>query len=68
LGESLRYLLANISMEMRTKQKQSAGKEIVHRELTQVFTNGTIVDGIYLTSDDPNLCVAIKVGLHMVSG
>lgn len=45
-------------MEMRTK---GGGKEIVRRELAQVFTNGTIVDGSYLTSDEANHCVSIKV-------
>jgi DNA mismatch repair protein MSH6 len=52
-------------MEMRTKAAaksggKSAGKEIVRRELAQVFTNGTIVDGTYLTTDEANHCVAIK--------
>ncbi|KLT40648.1 putative mismatch repair-related protein [Cutaneotrichosporon oleaginosum] len=46
-----------IGMEMRTK---GGGKEIVRRELAQVFTNGTIVDGSYLTSDEANHCVSIK--------
>ncbi|GMK58904.1 hypothetical protein CspeluHIS016_0603460 [Cutaneotrichosporon spelunceum] len=46
-----------IAMEMRTK---GGGKEIVRRELAQVFTNGTIVDGSYLTSDEANHCVSIK--------
>lgn len=35
--------------------------KIVRRELKQVFTNGTIVDGVYLNSDEPNHCVSIKV-------
>ncbi|TXT07396.1 hypothetical protein VHUM_03116 [Vanrija humicola] len=46
-----------IGMEMRTKEE---GREIVRRELAQVFTNGTIVDGTYLNSDEANHCVAIK--------
>ncbi|KAL7425166.1 DNA mismatch repair protein msh6 [Cryptotrichosporon argae] len=50
-----------IGMEMRTKNGQkSGGREIVRRELQQVFTNGTIVDGTYLTTDEANHCVAIK--------
>lgn len=50
-----------IGMEMRTKKAaKPAGREIVRRELAQVFTNGTIVDGTYLTSDEANHCVAIK--------
>jgi DNA mismatch repair protein MSH6 len=59
---------------MRSKNEGAAGKKkggddggtkekIVRRELQQVFTNGTIVDGEYLTSDDANHCVAIKVSL-----
>lgn len=35
--------------------------KIVRRELKQVFTNGTIVDGNFLTTDESNHCVAIKV-------
>lgn len=44
--------------------------KIVRRELKQVFTNGTIVDGAYLTTDDANHCVAIKVscGSHILLG
>lgn len=38
-----------------------SGDKIVRRELKQVFTNGTIVDGVYLTSDEANYCVSIKV-------
>ncbi|WVF66380.1 hypothetical protein IAT40_001120 [Kwoniella sp. CBS 6097] len=55
-----------IGMEMRTKSggKSGAAKskedKIVRRELKQVFTNGTIVDGHYLSSDEPNHCVSIK--------
>jgi DNA mismatch repair protein MSH6 len=37
--------------------------KIVRRELQQVFTNGTIVDGNFLTTDESNHCVAIKVSL-----
>ena len=37
------------------------GDKIVERELAEVFTNGTIVDGVYLSSDESNHCVAIKV-------
>lgn len=49
---------------MRTKAGQkSGGREIVRRELARVFTNGTIVDGGYLNSDDPNHLVSIKVRL-----
>ncbi|KAK4686504.1 DNA mismatch repair protein MSH6, partial [Tremellales sp. Uapishka_1] len=44
--------------QMRTQGKP--GKEIVHRELQQIFTTGTIVDGGYLNSDDANHCVSIK--------
>ncbi|XAO26442.1 hypothetical protein I312_105279 [Cryptococcus bacillisporus CA1280] len=50
-----------IGMEMRTKAFQkTGGREIVRRELARVFTNGTIVDGGYLNSDDPNHLVSIK--------
>ncbi len=58
-------------MEMRNKKaiagkskalsKEAQPAKIVHRELAQVFTNGTIVDPIYLTTDEANYCVAIKV-------
>ena len=50
-------------MEMRNKaaSEHKEKAKIVHRELAQVFTNGTIVDGTYLTSDEANHCVAIKV-------
>ncbi|EJT46755.1 DNA mismatch repair-related protein [Trichosporon asahii var. asahii CBS 2479] len=48
-----------IGMEMRTT-KGGGAKEIVRRELAQVFTNGTIVDGTYLTTDEANHCVSIK--------
>jgi DNA mismatch repair protein MSH6 len=48
------------SKEMRTKGGQQ--DKIVRRELAQVFTNGTIVDSTYLTTDEANHCVAIKVG------
>lgn len=48
-----------LGMEMRTKAA-SASKQIVRRELAQVFTNGTIVDGSYLTTDEANHCVAIQ--------
>jgi len=51
---------------MRTKGGQQ--DKIVRRELAQVFTNGTIVDPTYLTTDEANHCVAIKVsqglGIH----
>ena len=50
----------------RAKRKGKEDK-IVNRELAQVFTNGTIVDATYLTSDDPNHCVAIKVGPSVCS-
>ncbi|WVQ93995.1 hypothetical protein IAU59_001073 [Kwoniella sp. CBS 9459] len=56
-----------IGMEMRTKNggkqagaAKSKEDKIVRRELKQVFTNGTIVDGHYLSSDEPNHCVSIK--------
>ncbi|ODN76137.1 hypothetical protein L202_06063 [Cryptococcus amylolentus CBS 6039] len=50
-----------IGMEMRMKSgTKGGGKEIVRRELKRVFTNGTIVDGEYLSSDDPNHLVSIK--------
>ena len=51
-------------MEMRKKgaPEQTGGPKLVNRELAQVFTNGTIVDSTYLTTDDANHCVAIKVG------
>ncbi|WRT63564.1 uncharacterized protein IL334_000469 [Kwoniella shivajii] len=63
-----------IGMEMRQKKDESktngerngsGGKatkpdKLVNRELRQVFTNGTIVDGTYLSSDDANHCIAIK--------
>lgn len=38
--------------------------KIVRRELKQVFTNGTIVDGNYLTTDEANHCVSIKVSFE----
>lgn len=47
-------------MEIRQKDAGSKGKEIVRRELGRVFTNGTIVDGEYLSSHDANHCVSIK--------
>ena len=58
-------------MEMRHKAGRKArddddegsSSKIVNRELKQVFTNGTIVDSSYLTSDEANHCVAIKVRL-----
>jgi DNA mismatch repair protein MSH6 len=56
-----------IGAEMRGKAEgkdkgPSNAKEdkIVRRELAQVFTNGTIVDSTYLTTDEANHCVAIK--------
>ncbi|ORY31917.1 muts domain V-domain-containing protein [Naematelia encephala] len=50
-----------IGMEMRTRvETDKKAPKIVNRELAQVFTNGTIVDGTYLTSDEANHCVAIK--------
>ena len=57
-------------MSMRQKDDKEQGKpapagkkgDIVRRELRNVFTNGTIVDGTFLTSDEANHCVAIKVG------
>jgi DNA mismatch repair ATPase MutS len=51
-------------MGMRKKDaaKGADTEKIVRRELRQVFTNGTIVDGTYLASDEANHCVAIKVG------
>lgn len=53
-------------MGMRQKAeggKKSANKAdgIVQRGLKQVFTVGTIVDPAYISSDDANYCVAIKV-------
>ncbi|WVR03374.1 hypothetical protein IAU60_000365 [Kwoniella sp. DSM 27419] len=58
-----------IGMEMRTKSgAKSGGREIVRRELKQVFTNGTIVDGTYLSSDEANHCVAIKESVSDSSG
>ncbi len=51
---------------MRTKNEKDGSKAkgpgIVDRQLAQVFTNGTIVDGTYLTTDEANHCVSIKVG------
>jgi DNA mismatch repair protein MSH6 len=47
-------------MEIRQKDAGNKGKEIVRRELGRVFTNGTIVDGEYLSSHDANHCVSIK--------
>ncbi|EIW67861.1 hypothetical protein TREMEDRAFT_40008 [Tremella mesenterica DSM 1558] len=34
--------------------------KIVQRELAQIFTNGTIVDGAYLSTHESNHCVAVK--------
>lgn len=58
---------------MRQKDDKDKGKpppgpkkgDIVRRELRNVFTNGTIVDGTFLTSDEANHCVAIKVSINM---
>ena len=50
-----------IGHQMRNKGATKAEDKIVRRELHQVFTNGTIVDGTYLTSDEANHCVSIKV-------
>jgi DNA mismatch repair protein MSH6 len=47
-------------MEIRQKDAGNKGKEIVRRELGRVFTNGTIVDGEYLSTHEANWCVAIK--------
>jgi DNA mismatch repair protein MSH6 len=47
-------------MEIRQKDAGSKAKEIVRRELGRVFTNGTIVDGEYLSTHDANHCVSIK--------
>jgi hypothetical protein len=58
-------MLSLLRKEMRAKgdalPKGDKSAKIVRRELAQVFTNGTIVDGTYLTSDEANHCVAIKV-------
>ncbi|WVQ64535.1 uncharacterized protein L199_002702 [Kwoniella botswanensis] len=48
-----------IGQQIRNKGKSNEPK-IVNRELRQVFTNGTIVDGAYLNSDEANHCVSIK--------
>lgn len=60
---------------MRQNKERGGGSKadekedkIVRRELAQVFTNGTIVDPSYLTSDEANHCVAIKVSLEPLSG
>jgi DNA mismatch repair ATPase MutS len=50
------------------KTGKSDEPKIVNRELKQVFTNGTIVDGAYLTTDDANHCVAIKVIVPSANG
>ena len=47
-------------MEIRQKDAGNKGREIVRRELGRVFTNGTIVDGEYLSTHDANHCVSIK--------
>jgi DNA mismatch repair protein MSH6 len=47
-------------MEIRQKDAGNKGREIVRRELGRVFTNGTIVDGHYLSTHDANHCVSIK--------
>lgn len=60
MRHGLHSLAEECSKEMRTAGGQQ--DKIVRRELHQVFTNGTIVDDTYLTSDDANHCVAIKVG------
>ncbi|WWC67072.1 uncharacterized protein I206_100979 [Kwoniella pini CBS 10737] len=49
-----------IGLQMRNKGKKSDEPKIVNRELRHVFTNGTIVNGTYLSSDEANHCVAIK--------
>lgn len=52
------------SKEVRQKDagKKTGGNEdkIVRRELERVFTNGTIVDGAYLSTHEANHCVSIK--------
>ena len=66
--------LKTFSMEMRQKAtgKLTSGAKpedkIVNRELKQVFTNGTIVDGDYLTTDDANHCVSVKVRFPQAYG
>lgn len=54
---------------MRQKDAKVAGKKagpvdaedkIVRRELERVFTNGTVVDGAYLSTHEANHCVSIK--------
>ncbi|WWC85565.1 uncharacterized protein L201_000429 [Kwoniella dendrophila CBS 6074] len=62
-----------IGMQMRNKKDASSGNKgkepaIVNRELRQVFTNGTIVDGTYLSSDDANHCVVIKEFVSEIDG
>ncbi|OCF44263.1 DNA mismatch repair protein MSH6 [Kwoniella heveanensis CBS 569] len=64
-----------IGMEMRTKNGGKSGgtakskeDKIVRRELKQVFTNGTIVDGHYLSSGEPNHCVSIKENISESTG
>lgn len=52
-----------ISKEVRQKDKGKSGTnedKIVRRELERVFTNGTIVDGAYLSTHEANHCVSIK--------
>ncbi|ORX33553.1 muts domain V-domain-containing protein [Kockovaella imperatae] len=44
------------------------GVKIVQRELSEVFTNGTIVDGAYLASDESNHCVALKESVDPSTG
>lgn len=42
-------------------KKTTGGKEIVHRELKHVLTNGTVSDAAFLSGDEASHCVAIKV-------
>jgi DNA mismatch repair protein MSH6 len=53
---------ADLRRQDAGKGKEKAAKEpkIVHRELRQILTTGTIVDGQLLTDDLSNHCIAIK--------
>ncbi|KAL7412649.1 muts domain V-domain-containing protein [Mrakia frigida] len=57
-----------LGAEMRQKsakagglgKKTTAGREIVHRELKHVLTNGTVSDAAFLSGDEASHCVSIK--------
>lgn len=64
-GVSFAFSVTSLTVrkEVRQKDKGKTGTnedKIVRRELERVFTNGTIVDGAYLSTHEANHCVSIK--------